>query len=230
MTNLGSLLAFCAASLALVVVPGPAVVYIVTRSIDQGRTAGLVSALGIATGGLVHVLAAAVGLSALLMSSATAYEFVRFAGAAYLIFLGVKRLVTRDDVVAADPGTGAVGEAATEARSCPRWSGRSNCDASTAGESWSTSSIRRRRCSSSPSSRSSRRTTGAPRAGQIAGLGLLFVAIALASDSTYALVASHLGGVLRHSRTWEVVRRWWSGTIYVVLGVFTAVSGHRPTT
>ena len=229
MTNLGSLLAFCAASLALVVVPGPAVVYIVTRSIDQGRTAGLVSALGIATGGLVHVLAAAVGLSALLMSSATAYEFVRFAGAAYLIFLGVKRLVTRDDVVAADPGTGAVGEAATEV---------------VLPEVVGSEQLRRIYGRGVVVNVLNPKTAlfffaflpqfttndGGARAGQIAGLGLLFVAIALASDSTYALVASHLGGVLRHSRTWEVVRRWWSGTIYVVLGVFTAVSGHRPTT
>src|ERR671920_1718365 len=88
---------FLLAALALLVVPGPAVLYIVAQSIDQGRVAGLVSTLGIGTGGLVHVAAAAIGLSALLVSSAEAYSVVKYAGAAYLIFLGVRRLLGRDD-------------------------------------------------------------------------------------------------------------------------------------
>ena len=91
---------FCAAALALIVVPGPAVTYIVTQSIDKGRTAGLVSAFGIASGGLVHVIAATVGLSALLASSATAFTLVKLVGAVYLIAIGIRRLLARseDDV------------------------------------------------------------------------------------------------------------------------------------
>src|SRR5947207_7406602 len=81
---------FVAAALALLLTPGPAVLYIVTRSIDQGRVAGLVSVLGICTGTLLHVAAAALGLSALMMSSATAFNTVKYAGAAYLIVLGVR--------------------------------------------------------------------------------------------------------------------------------------------
>src|SRR5215475_8560501 len=86
---------FVTAAIVLLLIPGPAVLYIVARSIDQGRRAGLASCSGIATGSLVHVLAATLGLSALLVSSATAYAVVKYAGAAYLIFLGIKKLRER---------------------------------------------------------------------------------------------------------------------------------------
>ena len=89
MPELNTLALFAAASLALAVVPGPAVLYIVARSVDQGRVAGLVSALGIGIGSLVHVTAATIGLSSLLASSATAFTIVKYAGAAYLILLGI---------------------------------------------------------------------------------------------------------------------------------------------
>jgi threonine/homoserine/homoserine lactone efflux protein len=87
---------FVAAALTLLLIPGPAVLYIVAQSIDRGRAAGLVSTLGIATGSLVHVTAAALGLSSLLVSSARAFDVVKYAGAAYLIYLGARRLLTRE--------------------------------------------------------------------------------------------------------------------------------------
>jgi threonine/homoserine/homoserine lactone efflux protein len=83
---------FSAAAILLLLTPGPAVLYIVARSIDQGRIAGLASACGITTGTLVHVLAAALGLSALLSSSALAFGVVKFAGAVYLIYVGARRI------------------------------------------------------------------------------------------------------------------------------------------
>jgi len=86
---------FSIAAIVLLLVPGPAVLYIVTRSVDQGRAAGLASAAGIATGTLMHVLAACVGLSALLLSSATAFSAVKYAGAAYLFYLGIKKFRER---------------------------------------------------------------------------------------------------------------------------------------
>ena len=87
-----SLLLFVSAALVLLAIPGPAVLYVMSRSIGLGRSAGLVSALGIGAGTLVHVAAAAVGLSALLMSSAAAFSVVKYLGAAYLIYLGVQKL------------------------------------------------------------------------------------------------------------------------------------------
>src|SRR5438034_7308603 len=85
---------FVAAALVLLLTPGPAVLYIVTRSVTQGRRAGFVSVLGIHAGTLVHVAAATFGLSAILVRSSTAFHAVKYAGAAYLIFLGIRRLLT----------------------------------------------------------------------------------------------------------------------------------------
>jgi threonine/homoserine/homoserine lactone efflux protein len=87
-----SLVLFMTGAMLLLLVPGPAVLYITSRSIGLGRAAGLVSAMGIAVGTLFHVAAATLGLSALLVSSASAFQFVKYAGAAYLIYLGVRTL------------------------------------------------------------------------------------------------------------------------------------------
>src|ERR687887_143354 len=89
---------FVGAAIAILLLPGPAVTYIVTRSIQHGRVAGLVSVGGICTGTLVHVVAATLGLSALLVSSATAFAIVRYLGAAYLVVLGVQMLARREPV------------------------------------------------------------------------------------------------------------------------------------
>ena len=84
---------FAAASLAFLVIPGPSVFYIVTRGLAQGRRAAVTSMLGVQAGGLVHVVAAAFGVSALIASSATAFTIVKYAGAAYLVLLGVRKLL-----------------------------------------------------------------------------------------------------------------------------------------
>src|ERR1700742_3271919 len=91
-TNIGL---FLGAALVLLLIPGPAVLYIVARSVAQGRMAGFVSDLGIHSATLVHVAAAALGLSALLASSALAFSIVKYAGAAYLIWLGLRKLLSR---------------------------------------------------------------------------------------------------------------------------------------
>jgi threonine/homoserine/homoserine lactone efflux protein len=95
-TDLHTLLLFAAASLVVLVIPGPAVLYVVTRGIAQGRRAAGVSVLGVALGNFMHGVFAAVGLSALVASSATAFTLVKYAGAAYLIFLGVRALAGKD--------------------------------------------------------------------------------------------------------------------------------------
>jgi threonine/homoserine/homoserine lactone efflux protein len=90
-----SLLVFIAAGLMLNITPGPDVLYIVGRSISQGRVAGIVSALGIATGCLCHLAAAALGLSALMVTLPLAFDAVRYAGAAYLVWLGLRAMASR---------------------------------------------------------------------------------------------------------------------------------------
>jgi threonine/homoserine/homoserine lactone efflux protein len=92
-----TLLLFAGASLALLAIPGPAVIYVVTRSIDQGRTAGIVSMLGVETGTFAYALAAAAGLTGLIAASEIGFTVVKYAGAAYLIYLGVLNLLERED-------------------------------------------------------------------------------------------------------------------------------------
>ena len=96
---------FVAAALVLLVVPGPSVLYIVARSVEGGRKAGLVSVLGVQTGALVHIAFATLGLSAILASSAVAFSVVKWLGAAYLVWLGLRRIFGRDEAedVAVEP-------------------------------------------------------------------------------------------------------------------------------
>jgi threonine/homoserine/homoserine lactone efflux protein len=110
----GRLALFVVAALALLAIPGPAVLYIVTRSVHRGRRAGLASVLGIHTGTLVHIAAATAGLSALILSSAVAFTAVKVAGAVYLVGFGLWTLFSS------------------------RWGASAVCAASTRRGSWST--------------------------------------------------------------------------------------------
>ena len=100
------LIGFVAAALVVLLIPGPGVMYVVARSVSQGHLAGFVSALGLSTGVLAHVAAAVVGLSAILLTSATAFAIVKYLGAAYLIYLGIQMLLaghTAGEPDAVDP-------------------------------------------------------------------------------------------------------------------------------
>lgn len=99
MPNLDALLVFVTAGLLLNLTPGPDVLYIVGRSLSQGRAAGVVSALGISTGCLFHIVAATCGLSALMLALPLAYDIVRYAGAAYLVWLGLKALRSKSEAL-----------------------------------------------------------------------------------------------------------------------------------
>jgi threonine/homoserine/homoserine lactone efflux protein len=191
------------ASLALAVVPGPAVLYIVTQSVDQGRAAGVVSALGIAVGGLVHATAATLGLSALLASSATAFAIVKYAGAAYLVVLGVLRLLRRDDPE--------VEGRVTRAR---KRLFRDGVVVNVLNPKTALFFLAFLPQFVDPE--------GTVAAAQIFVLGLIFVSIAFLSDSLWALTAGTLGGVLKRSRVYLGVRRWVSGTVFVALGLSAA--------
>jgi threonine/homoserine/homoserine lactone efflux protein len=96
--DLDSFGVFMLATLALNLTPGPDMLYVLGRSIGQGRTAGIVSALGIGAGILVHMVAVALGLSALLREVPAAYDAIRYAGAAYLLYLGVRTWLERGNL------------------------------------------------------------------------------------------------------------------------------------
>src|SRR5258708_25878709 len=95
MPSLSTYALFIATALALLAIPGPAVLYVVSRSIDQGRRAGLASVLGITTGTVIHVTLATVGLSSLILASRVPFHGVRFARAADLVYLAAPRLPPR---------------------------------------------------------------------------------------------------------------------------------------
>jgi threonine/homoserine/homoserine lactone efflux protein len=194
---------FMLASLALAVVPGPAVLYIVAQSVDQGRFAGLVSAFGIGVGGLVHVVAATIGLSSLLASSATAFTVVKYAGAAYLILLGIRRLMMRERVE-------------EEAVRLPRSRRRLFVDGVVVNV------LNPKTALFFLAFLPQFVEPGEGIASlQILALGLIFVAIALCSDSLWALAAGTLGSWLRRSRWYLGVKRWVTGTVFVGLGLST---------
>jgi threonine/homoserine/homoserine lactone efflux protein len=202
-TDASTLAVFMLAALALAVVPGPAVLYIVAQSVDQGRPAGLVSALGIAVGGLVHVSAATIGLSSLLASSATAFTVVKYAGAAYLVVLGIRRLLTREQVE-------------DEIARPPRARRRIFVD----GVVVNVLNPKTALFFLAFLPQFVEPGEGAATL-QILVLGLIFVAIALCSDSSWALAAGTLGSWLRRSRWYLGVKRWVTGTVFVGLGLST---------
>jgi threonine/homoserine/homoserine lactone efflux protein len=203
---------FSAAALLLLVIPGPAVLYIVAQSVSRGRMAGLVSMLGIQVGGLVHVTAAAVGLSALVVQSAVAFSVVKYAGAAYLVVLGVRRLLGRDK----NGADGMPRERSLRALFAngiivnvfnpktalfffaflPQF-----VDVSRGGVAF-----------------------------QILVLGLVFIGLAVISDGAYAVAAGSAAGWVSARRGFARAERFVSGSVLVGLGLATAFSGaHRKT-
>jgi threonine/homoserine/homoserine lactone efflux protein len=198
---------FCAAALALIVVPGPAVTYIVTQSLDKGRSAGIVSALGVACGGLVHVAAATAGLSALIASSASMFTVVKLAGAAYLIALGLMRLAGRGG-----------DETAEREQPPPHRLFVQGAVVNVLNPKTALFFLAFLPQFVDPAL--------GPVALQAAVLGVVFVAIAVVSDSTYAVVTAALADRIRGSRRAAQIKRWLSGGIFVALGA-TAAAARR---
>lgn len=96
---------FLTAAIVLAITPGPGIFYVLTRSLKGGRREGIVSSLGTGLGGMVHVVAAALGVSAILATSAIAFNVVKYVGAAYLIYLGIRTLLSSDEVPGDSPLT-----------------------------------------------------------------------------------------------------------------------------
>jgi threonine/homoserine/homoserine lactone efflux protein len=201
------LTAFLAASFVLAVTPGPGVLYIVTRSLAQGRSSGLASVAGVALGNLGNAIGASLGLAALFAISSFAFTIVKYAGALYLIWLGIQALrappakveterppevplkrIFRDGFVVAllNPKT-----AVFFAAFLPQF-----MDAAVA---------------SVP---------------QALLLGALFVIIAALTDTTYALAASSVAPALTRANAFRAAGRYLSGGVFIALGVLAAFTGN----
>jgi threonine/homoserine/homoserine lactone efflux protein len=213
MPSAATLLLFTGASLALLAVPGPAVIYLVTRTLDQGRNTGIVSVLGVETGTFAYALAAAAGLTGLIAASETEFTIVKYMGAAYLVYLGVRKLLERD--TPQDPGDPQ--KVATDAHSRVFLKGLLvqllNPKIAIFFLAFLPQFIQRSR---------------GPIALQILILGTIFTLLAVLSDGAYVLLAGVVGAWLRNGRRRRLVAKF-SGCVYIGLGVSAALTGRSHT-
>ncbi|MBB3233299.1 LysE family translocator [Phyllobacterium endophyticum] len=200
---------FVMASLVLLLTPGPAVLYIVARSVEQGKAAGLVSVLGIHLGTIVHITAAAVGLSALIMSSALAFAVVKYLGAAYLVWIGIRTLLAKDPhpeapAVPAEPLRRVFRDGFVVNLFNPKTAIfflaflPQFVDPARGALHW-----------------------------QILVLGLTFMVLGIISDGIFALIAGAAGDFLRRNRRFLRLQRWFAGTSFIGLGVTAALATRK---
>jgi threonine/homoserine/homoserine lactone efflux protein len=209
MPDASTFLLFAAASLAFLAIPGPSVFYIVTRSLAQGRRAGVTSMLGVQVGGLVHVVAAAFGVSALIASSATAFTIVKYAGAAYLVLLGIRKLRSRgeEDAEEPEPRGPAPGRRLF-------WQG---VVVNVLNPKTALFFLAFLPQFVDPSA--------GPVAPQMLVLGTLLVGLGVMSDGTYALIAAGAGRKLRETAAARRRLDRLSGGVFVGLGLVAALAG-----
>ena len=205
MPDIGSIITFGVASVALLLIPGPAVIYILNRSVSDGREVGLAAVAGLELGNMVHVVAASAGLSAVLATSATAFNTVKWLGAGYLVFVGVRTLLMRPATMSGDSTSVSLKRSFTQGvvvntlnpkvalffvSYLPQF-----IDADK-GAAWSQALV----------------------------LGTVFVLIGCCTDGMYALTASALRDKLLTGRTLPIVQRYVAGTVFVALGVMAATT------
>jgi len=204
------LAAFALASLVLAATPGPGVVYIVTRTVAQGRRAGLASMTGVALGNLGNAMAASLGLAALLAVSTVAFDIVKYAGAAYLVYLGFKALRT------SAPAPDAPGQAAPPLPRVVR-------------DGFIVALLNPKTALFFAAFLPQFIDPAGSAIAQSALLGAAFVAIAACTDTGYVLAAGVAAPALGRLKGAASVGRYVTAAIYVGLGLFTAASGSRGT-
>ncbi len=207
MPDIATIVLFIVAATALLLIPGPVVIYTVTRSIEQGQRAGLVSVLAAGVGDLCQVAAATLGLSTILLSSALAFTFVKYAGAAYLIYLGIQTLRTRH--TSQDP-------------SLPNPQPLTRIFAQ--GVAVSVLNPKTALFFLAFLPQFVRPDTGMVPL-QIFVLGVLFVCLGLITNCLYALIAGLVRTWLKRSQAYLWAQRYVAGSIYIALGITTAVTG-----
>jgi threonine/homoserine/homoserine lactone efflux protein len=207
MPALSTIAFFLLAALGLLLLPGPAVLYIITRSVAQGRRAGLASVLGIELASLTHAVAVALGLSALLLTSALAFSVVKYLGAAYLIYLGVRTLLARE-----------------ERQQAPVQVPKSFSQVFAQGFLVNLLNPKTALFFYAFLPQFVDPTRGAG-VGQILLLGALFVLLASCTDSLYALLGSTVGKLLIRKAYFRQIQRYVAGCVYIALGLTVAVTG-----
>lgn len=209
MLDTSRLTLFFITAFVILVTPGPAVLYIIARSVDQGRLAGIVSTLGVGFGTMFHVAAAALGISALLATSAVAFSVLKYLGAAYLIYLGIRKLMERDPDA---------GQRVRVPESLGRifWQGVVVNVLNPKTALFFLAFLPQ--------------FIDVPRGHatlQMILLGLLFVVMGIFSDGVWALFAGSAGSWLKNHLGFLRAQRYFSGSVFIALGVIMAVSGQN---
>lgn len=205
------LAAFCLASIVLAVTPGPAVFYIITRTLAQGRAAGLASMGGVALGNLGNAIGAALGLAALFAISSAAFTIVKYAGAAYLVYLGLKALRTP----AQPSAPGAAGFKPADWRVVFR-------------DGFVVALLNPKTAIFFAAFLPQFMSPTGSVVGQSVMLGATFVLIAAVTDAAYVLAASLVAPRLKQAGSTARFSRYVSAGAFIGLGVFTAATGSRP--
>jgi threonine/homoserine/homoserine lactone efflux protein len=196
-------------ALVILVTPGPAVLYIIARSVEQGRLAGIVSTLGVGFGTMFHVAAAALGISALLATSATAFGVHKYLGAAYLIYLGIRKLMERER----DRG---------ERLQSPESLGRMFWQGVVVNVLNPKTALFFLAFLPQFIDVSRGHATL-----QMVALGLLFVVMGICSDGIWALFAGSAGNWLKSHVGLLRAQRYFSGGVFIALGLVMALSGQN---
>ena len=204
---------FIIAASILVIIPGPNTIYIITRSIQQGFAAGIMSCLGVMVGTLLHVTVAALGISALVLSSAFAFNIVKFAGAAYLVYLGIRALFAKEKI-------------STEEASIPETRLK---DIFTQGIVVNVLNPKTALFIAAFLPQFIVVGQEVSIISQIFFFGGVLVVIGGVSDITYALLAGKVGKCLQGSVLHQISQRYLAGLVYIGLGTATALTGtnHR---
>ncbi|MBY3222056.1 MULTISPECIES: LysE family translocator [Rhizobium] len=208
MPTFGNIWLFIGASLALLLIPGPAVLYIFARSVEHGRLAGFPSILGIHAATLVHVIVAALGLSAVLASSALAFSIVKYAGAAYLIWLGFKKIFGRNEL----PDTHLKPFGYARLLRDGFVVNLFNPKTALFFLAFLPQFVAVDRGHATM---------------QIAVLGLIYTCLGIITDGSYAFAAGIAGNWLRRNRRYLTAERYVSGVLLIGLGLMAAFAGNR---
>jgi len=205
MPTLDSIVAFAIASLALLVIPGPAVLYVINRSIADGRITALAAVAGLEIGNFVHVIAATLGLSAVIAASAAAFGVVKWIGAGYLIYTGIRTLSRKPATFNQEQKTLTRRKSFTQGIVVNTF----NPKVALFFLSFLPQFID---------------TEKGSTALQSLVLGSIFVLLGLCSDGLYAILASALRGPLLRGKSLPIVQRYVAGSVFVLLGVVAATA------
>lgn len=210
MPSLSAYLVFLATALALLAIPGPAVLYVVTRSIEMGRAGGIASVAGITTGTFVHITLATAGVSSLILASSAAFDAVKYAGAAYLLFLGARRLLGR-------------GLEDAEEEPAPRTRRRAYTQGVVVNLTNPKTIVFIFAFIPQFVDPHARHVWL-----QVLVFGVSFAVLGFLSDSVYAFAAGSLADRLRGTPTIARVQRWVGGSVLVGLGILSAAWSPSP--